>query len=165
MAVRMVSAIARTIPTVAGFSAMCPLLVPGCRIFIGVNRERCVSYFTLRWLSKKCNFESARQRASAQSMRASVQVTAPGAITSMIAAMSTRPNRQNRGTCSRMSEPLVQKQKLRLVNRINARRGHRPRHDRYDGQRHPVILMETIKDLYISGANTQTASMKIRNAP
>src|SRR5262249_22895637 len=91
----------------------------------------------LRWVSKKSNFESARQRASAQSMRASVQVTAPGAITSMIAAMSTRPNRQNRGTCSRMSEPLVQKQKLRLVNRINARRGHRPRHDRYDGQRHP----------------------------
>src|SRR5262245_18880341 len=57
MAVRMVSAIARTIPTVAGFSAMCPLLVPGCRIFIGNNRRRCVSYFTLRWLSKKCNFE------------------------------------------------------------------------------------------------------------
>src|SRR5262247_2546356 len=53
----MVSAIARTIPTVAGFSAMCPLLVPGCRIFIGNNRRRCVSYFTLRWLSKKCNFE------------------------------------------------------------------------------------------------------------
>src|SRR5215831_18739616 len=57
MAARMVSAIARTIPTVAGFSAMCPLLVPGCRIFIGNNRRRCVSYFTLRWLSKKCNFE------------------------------------------------------------------------------------------------------------
>src|SRR5262249_38111796 len=57
MAVRVVSAIARTIPTVAGFSAMCPLLVPGCRIFIGNNGRRCVSYFTLRWLSKKCNFE------------------------------------------------------------------------------------------------------------
>src|SRR5262244_3488662 len=57
MAVRMVSAIARTIPTVADFSAMCPLLVPGCRIFIGNNGRRCVSYFTLRWLSKKCNFE------------------------------------------------------------------------------------------------------------
>src|SRR5215475_11155159 len=49
MAVRMVSAIARTIPTVSGFSAMCPLLVPGCRIFIGNNRRGCVSYFTLRW--------------------------------------------------------------------------------------------------------------------
>src|SRR5215471_18769533 len=39
-------------------------------------------------------------------MRASAQVTAPGAVTSMIAAMSTRPNRQNRSTCSRMSVPL-----------------------------------------------------------
>jgi hypothetical protein len=31
-------------------------------------------------------------------------------------AMTTRPNRQNRSTCSRMSVPLVQKQKLRVVN-------------------------------------------------
>src|SRR5262249_39066858 len=56
----------------------------------------------------------------------------PGAITSMIVAVSTRPNRQNRSTCSRMSVPLVQKQKLRLVNRINwrVRRSHLPRHDR-----------------------------------
>src|SRR5262245_31554077 len=57
MAVKMVSAIAGTIPSVAGFSAMCPLLVPGFGIFIGNNRRRCVSYFTLRWLSKKRNFE------------------------------------------------------------------------------------------------------------
>jgi hypothetical protein len=28
---------------------------PGCRIFIGNDRRGCVSYFTLRWLSKKCN--------------------------------------------------------------------------------------------------------------
>jgi hypothetical protein len=47
MAARMVNAIARTIPTVAVFSAMCPLLVPGRRTFMGNNRRRCVSYFTL----------------------------------------------------------------------------------------------------------------------
>ena len=35
-----------------------------------------------------------------------------------------------------MSVPLVQKQKLRLVNRTNARLSHRPRRDRY-GQHHP----------------------------
>src|SRR6516165_12757849 len=39
-------------------------------------------------------------------MMASAQVTAPGAVTSMIVAMRTRPNRQNRSTCSRMSVPL-----------------------------------------------------------
>src|SRR5262245_11765501 len=66
------------------------------------------------------------------STRASAQVTAPGAITSRIVAVSTRPNRQNRSACSRMSVPLVQNQKLRLVNRINwrVRRSHLPRHDR-----------------------------------
>jgi hypothetical protein len=35
----------------------------------------------------------------------------------MIVAVSTKPNRQNRSTCSRMSVPLVQKQKLGVVNR------------------------------------------------
>jgi hypothetical protein len=56
--------------------------------------------------------------ASAQPiMRDSAQVTVPGAPTSMLAAVSTRPNRQNRSTCSRMSVPLVHKQKLGLVNR------------------------------------------------
>ena len=72
-------------------------------------------------------------------MRASAQVTAPGAVTSMIMAVSTRPDRQNRSTCSRMSVPLVQKRKLRLVNRINrrARLSLRPCHGRQDGQRHP----------------------------
>ena len=40
---------------------------------------------------------------TAHSMRASAQVTARGAITRMIVAVSTRPNRQNRTTCSRMS--------------------------------------------------------------
>src|SRR5262249_17391021 len=42
-------------------------------------------------------------RREAHSMRASAQVTAPGAITSMIVAVSTSPNRQNRSTSSRMS--------------------------------------------------------------
>src|SRR5262245_4952229 len=63
---------------------------------------------------------AAAEAASAQvisSMRDSAQVTSSGAINSMIAAMSTRPNRQNRSTCSRISVRLVQKQKLRMVNR------------------------------------------------
>jgi hypothetical protein len=51
------------------------------------------------------------------SMRASAQVTAPGAATNKIVPVSTRPNRQNRSVCSRMSLRLVQKQKLRVVNR------------------------------------------------
>jgi hypothetical protein len=54
-------------------------------------------------------------RREAHSMRDSAQVTAPGAVTSMIVAVSTRPNRQNRSPCSRMSVPLVQNQMLRLV--------------------------------------------------
>ena len=41
-------------------------------------------------------------------MSASAQVTAPGAVTNMIVAVNTRPNRQNRSTCSRTSVPLVQ---------------------------------------------------------
>jgi hypothetical protein len=48
--------------------------------------------------------------AAAHSIRASAQVTAPGAATNMIVAVSTRPNRQNRSTCSRMSVASVQKQ-------------------------------------------------------
>jgi len=69
---------------------------------------------------------------TAHSMRASAQVTAPGAIASKIVAASTKPNRQNKSTCSRISVPLVQKRKLRLVNRKNrrARLSHCPRHDR-----------------------------------
>src|SRR5215831_9988072 len=39
---------------------------------------------------------------AAHSMRASAQVTASGAITNMIVAVSTTPNRENRSTCSRM---------------------------------------------------------------
>src|SRR5262245_47981246 len=46
-------------------------------------------------------------RGAAHSMTASAQVTAPGATASMIAAVSTEPNRQNRSTCSRMSVPLA----------------------------------------------------------
>jgi hypothetical protein len=76
-------------------------------------------------------------------MRASAQVTAPGAITSMIVAVSTRPNGQNRSTRSRMSVPLVQNQMLSPVNH-SARRSRpsrsalvvgRPRRDRYDDHR------------------------------
>src|SRR6516162_9451738 len=48
-------------------------------------------------------------RRAAHSMRDSAQVTAPGAVTSRIVAVSTRLNRQNRSTRSRMSVPLVQK--------------------------------------------------------
>ena len=52
---------------------------------------------------------AAAEAASAQvisSMRDSAQVISPGAINSMIAVMSTRPTRpkrQNRSTCSRIS--------------------------------------------------------------
>src|SRR5262249_45546809 len=42
-------------------------------------------------------------RHPAHSMRDSAQVTSPGAINSMIAAMSTRPNRQNRSTCGKVA--------------------------------------------------------------
>ena len=58
-----------------------------------------------------------RPAGAAHSMRASAQVTAAGAVTSMIVAVSTKPNRQNRSRCSRMSVRLVQKQKLGVVNR------------------------------------------------
>ena len=53
---------------------------------------------------------AAAEAASAQvisSMRDSAQVTSSGAINSMIAAMSTRPNRQNRSTRLRMSVPIA----------------------------------------------------------
>ena len=56
-------------------------------------------------------------RQEAHSMRASAQVTAPGAVTSMIVAASTRPNRQNRSIRSRISVLLVEKEKLRTVHR------------------------------------------------
>src|SRR6516225_2125088 len=49
---------------------------------------------------------------AAHSMKASAQVTAPGAITSMIVAVSTRPNGQNRSIRSRMSVPLSTKAKV-----------------------------------------------------
>jgi hypothetical protein len=71
---------------------------------------------TVQFLLRK---PGGRPAGAAHSMRASAQVTAPGAATSIIVAVSTRPNRQNRSTCSRMSVPLVQKQKLGLVNRKN----------------------------------------------
>ena len=37
-----------------GFGATSPLPIRCHWTFRGANRERCVSYFTLRWLSKKC---------------------------------------------------------------------------------------------------------------
>ena len=43
------------------------------------------------------------RRRAAHSMRASAQVTAPGAATSMIVPVSTRPNKQTRSKHSRMS--------------------------------------------------------------
>jgi hypothetical protein len=58
----MVNAIARTIPTVNtnlagfGFGAMYPSwrqIDVGMANFRGANWKRCVSYLTLRWLSKK----------------------------------------------------------------------------------------------------------------
>ena len=77
----------------------------------------------------------------AHSMSDSAQVTAPGAVTSMIVAVSSRANRQNRSTCSRMSVPLVQNPMLRLVDRFGRRDrcsqiAARPRQDRLDGHRH-----------------------------
>ena len=60
-----------------------------------------MSYFTLRWLSKKCNFEP---RASVSSVdggqRPSHRPRCESPV-SMIVAVSTKPNRQNRSTCSR----------------------------------------------------------------
>jgi hypothetical protein len=59
----MIAATARTIPKTyasladAGFGAMYPLPGDGIDVamadFRGANWKRCVSYFTLRWLSKK----------------------------------------------------------------------------------------------------------------
>jgi hypothetical protein len=53
--------------------------------------------------AEKATASQGDPAAAAHSMRASAQVTAPGAATNMIVAVSTRPNRQNRSTCSRMS--------------------------------------------------------------
>jgi hypothetical protein len=66
----------------------------------------------VRWGRRRTRSPAVR-RGAAHSMRASAQVTAPGAITSMIVAVSTRPNRQkqNKSACSRMSVRLVHKQK------------------------------------------------------
>jgi hypothetical protein len=80
--------------------------------------------------------------AAHHAMRASAQVTAPGAITSMIVAVSTRPNRQKRSTCSRMSAPLVQNRMLSPVDRFGQRSRRSqiaasPHQDREDHHRHP----------------------------
>jgi hypothetical protein len=57
----------------------------------------------VHWSKEVSSLGFAFSMGAAHSIRASAQVTAPGAITSMIVAVSTRPNRQNRSTCSRMS--------------------------------------------------------------
>jgi hypothetical protein len=54
-------------------------------------------------------------------MRASAQVTAPGAVTSMIVAMSTRPNRQNRlGGLDRLHnvEPVLVKEERVFAEQV-----------------------------------------------
>jgi hypothetical protein len=82
--------------------------------------------------------------AAAHSMRASAQVTAPGAVTSMIVAVSTRPNRENKSTCSRMSVSLVTNSPGRIL---------RPNRLRYvNCLALPIIIIsiKTIKDLYIA---------------
>jgi hypothetical protein len=53
--------------------------------------------------AEKATASQGDPAAAAHSMRASAQVTAPGAATNILVAVSTRPNRQNRNTCSRMS--------------------------------------------------------------
>jgi hypothetical protein len=61
---------------------------------MGRTSSRCSAAHRLRGPARRgCN----------HSMRDSAQVTAPGAIISMITAVSSRPNKQNRSTCSRIS--------------------------------------------------------------
>ena len=66
----------------------------------------------LRQLQKTIEFVSARSSFD-EGQRPS---HGPGAITSRIVAVRTRPNRQNRSTRSCMSVPSVQKRKVRTVN-------------------------------------------------
>src|SRR5262245_27638558 len=71
----MIPATARTIPKTyaslagSGFGAMCPLLARQIDVampdFGGANRERCVSYVTLRRLSKKYNVAKKKPMALA----------------------------------------------------------------------------------------------------
>jgi len=102
-----VDCLSRLLP---GFDSFAPMVV---RV-IGHSRPRCS--VILLGAGKRLRSKTLLPDYQLHSMRASAQVTAPGAITSMIVAVSTRPNRQNKSTCSRMSVPLVQKQKLRSVN-------------------------------------------------
>jgi hypothetical protein len=93
---------------------------------------------------------------TAHSMRASAQVTAPGAVTSRVVAMSTRPNRQNRSTCSRMSVPSQQKQKLSRCHVLGSStrilEANREKWVNDFTLRMIIILMETIKDPYYQPA-------------
>ena len=84
----------------------------GCRFCFAAHDGEVTTSRLAEWLRP-----AGGGRREAHSMRDSAHVTAPGAVTSMSVAVSTRPNRQNRSTRSRMSAPLVQKQKLRVVNR------------------------------------------------
>jgi len=69
MSARMANAIARTIPKAnanlagSGFGATSPPLARDrCPDFRGANRERCVIYVTLRWLSKKASSAKKESR-------------------------------------------------------------------------------------------------------
>jgi hypothetical protein len=93
-------------------------------------------------------------------MKANAQVTAPGAATNMIEAVSTRPNRQNRSACSRMSVASVHQpyQSAELY------RANRERCVSFCTLRIIIILMETIKDLYKTPAEKTTARHSVPTA-
>jgi hypothetical protein len=93
--------------------------------------------------SRSCACFRAFSGGAAHSMKASAQVTAPGAVTSIVVAVSTRPNRQNKSTCSRMSVSLVQ---IQIAMRIL--RPNRGRCVNCLALPIIIILMETIKHLY-----------------
>jgi hypothetical protein len=57
--------------------------------------------------AKLAHRPAGRTLVNSHSMKDSAQVTAPGAIISMITAVSTRPNKQKRTTCSCMPLPIA----------------------------------------------------------
>jgi|SRR6516165_2689641 hypothetical protein len=87
------------------------------------------------------------RRGAVHSMRASAQVTAPGAVTSMIVAMSTRPNDLS------AHRPLLPTSQTRLADCQGRNRGSCVN---CFTLRVIIVLMETIKDLYFQ-ARTSTA--------
>src|SRR5262249_32946038 len=88
------------------------------------------------------------------STRASAQVTAAGSVTSRIEAMSTRPNRQNRSTRSRMVGALSTKAKVESVpcsplsSSTRILEANREKWVNHFTPRTIIILMKTINDLY-----------------